>query len=98
MPRPIESAPPQQAHDGVAKAHHPVELPNHELPGVPAPDGGLDFVATGAPEDHPAPQALEHLPGPLEAPSLPDVSLPEQAVAEIAPPMAHLPDFIFDLA
>jgi hypothetical protein len=97
MPRPIESAPPQQADDGVANAHRPVELPSHTLPSVPAPDGGLEFVATGAPEDHPAPQALEHLPS-LEAPTLPDVSLPEHAVAEIDPPMAHLPDFIFDLA
>jgi hypothetical protein len=97
MPRPIESAPPQQAHDGVAKANHAVELPSHTLPDFPAPNGGLEFVATGAPEGHPAPQALDHLPGPFEPPTLPDVSLPDHAVAEIDPPMAHLPDFIFDL-
>lgn len=63
----------------------------------------------GRPDTIPAQQAINHagdhlpefpeFPGfpELTAPQFPELSLPDQAAAEVGIPAAALPDFIFDL-
>ncbi len=59
----------------------------------------LEFPEVGAPENVELPDLLELPVGvsSLEAPILPDLTLPEQAMSEIEIPAAMLPMEVFDL-
>ncbi|UWR02918.1 hypothetical protein K3740_18055 [Ruegeria conchae] len=57
---------------------------------------GIDFPEVGPPADAGMPELPEHV-FPIEAPDLPDLTLPEEAMADIEIPAAILPTDIFDL-
>ncbi len=57
---------------------------------------GIDFPEVGPPADA-GMLELPELVFPIEAPELPDLTLPEEAMADIEIPAANLPTDIFDL-
>ena len=95
MPKPTHVPIPSAALEAVENASHDVALPDFALPRVPdhpTPEGPEELAMV--PEGHPAPQGLAHLP----KIGFPSLDLPEHAMAEIDPPMGHLPDFISDFS